>query len=57
MLGRLLRRIRAGDRKLALYHGEFSNVPETILVTSKSFLAQVSIFLTISPQIPSLLIS
>ena len=43
MLGRLLRRIRAGDRNLALYHGEFSNIPETILVTSKSFLHKAQI--------------
>ena len=37
MLGRLLRHIRAGDRKLTMCQGEFSSVPETILVTSKSF--------------------
>ena len=43
MLGRLLRRIRAGDRKLTVYHREFSNVPKTILVTSKSFLDKAQI--------------
>ena len=37
MLGKLLRVLRAGDRKLAMCRDEFSNIPETILVTSKNF--------------------
>ncbi len=37
MLGKLSRFLRAGDRKLAMYRDEFSNVPETIVATSKSF--------------------
>ena len=43
MLGRLLRSLRAGDRKLAMCREEFSTVPETILVTSKSFSHQARI--------------
>lgn len=37
MLGKLSRFLCAGDRKLAMYRNEFSNAPETIVVTSKSF--------------------
>ena len=37
MLERLFGLLRGGDRKLVMYRDEFSTVPETILVTSKSF--------------------
>ncbi len=38
MLGKLLRRVRAGKRKLMMYRAEIAGVPETIRVTSRSFL-------------------
>lgn len=37
MLGKLLRHVRAGKRKLMMYREEFVDLPETIQVTSQSF--------------------
>ena len=37
MLGKLLRRVRAGKRKLIMHRAEIADVPETIRVTSLSF--------------------
>ncbi len=38
MLGRLLRRVRAGSAKLLMYNKEFAGIPATIQVMSKGFL-------------------